>query len=128
MKKDYNQGPEDIVKVPSSSDSPFIGKTPQQCHELLLELRDTTKSDLINRDTFGIMDERSMEDGTVLLVDGKQEYGSVRADFGMAIPALQCWMTGHSTVEEDIDFARETRDNVLRWSTLSGNSSGNNQS
>ena len=127
MDKDYNEGPADVVKMPSSSTSPFIEKTPQQCHALLKEIRNTTKSEKIDPYYFGILDERSMDDGTVLVVNGKDGYGSVRAEFAMAIPAMQCWMTGHSSVEEDIERAQNSQDNVLRWSTLNEDASGNNQ-
>ena len=118
MHKDYNQEPPEPIEQASSSTSPFIGLTPPECYTLLKELHATTKSNFdLNR--FGIMDDRSMEDDTVLIVDPKTEYLSVRVEFALAMTAMFCWETGHSTVQEDIDTARETRDNVLRWGGLS---------
>ena len=113
MHKDYNEGPGEVIDKASSPDSPFIGKTPEECFALLKELQATTKSN-IDLDGFAMMDERSINDDTLLIVNAKDGCASVRAEFAMAITAMMCWMTGHSSVEEDIDTARETEDNVLR--------------
>jgi hypothetical protein len=117
MYKDYNEGPGEVIDKASSPDSPFIGKTPEQCFALLKELQATTKSN-IDLDGFAMMDERSMNDDTLLLVNAKYGCASVRAEFAIAIAAMMCWMTGHSTVDEDIDTARKSEDNVLRCGAL----------
>ena len=126
MNKDYNEYPPEVIEKASSSTSPFIGKTPQECHALLKELHTTTKSEF-DLDYFAIMDERSMYDDTVLIVDATSEYGSVRADFGMAIQAMLVWMVGRSSVEEDNELAEKTQ-NVFSWNSLKVDSTGNNQS
>ena len=47
--------------------SPFIGKTPEKCYQLLLKLREDTESEIMIYQ-FAIIDERSAKDDTILLV------------------------------------------------------------
>ncbi|KAJ4311823.1 hypothetical protein N0V94_007765 [Neodidymelliopsis sp. IMI 364377] len=111
----------------SNPNSPFIGKTPQECHQLLLKLRENTESEIFT-DIFAIMDERSTQDNTVLLVCAERDSGgenevlalpTVRATFKAAPTALMLYETGHSSVEEDAERAAREKDNVFRgtWST-----------
>ena len=106
----------------SDPNSPFIGKTPQECHELLLKLREDTESEIFT-DLFAIMDERSTEDNTVLLVCAERDSGgenevldlaTVRATFKAAPTALMLYETGHSSVGEDAERAAREKDNVYR--------------
>jgi len=53
------------TEADSNPNSPFIGKSPQECHQLLL-LHEDTESEIITG-TFAIMDERSTQDDIVLL-------------------------------------------------------------
>ena len=114
MDKDYNDNPGNVIKEATFPDSPFIGKTTEECFALLKELQGTTKSS-IDLQAFAIMDDRSNDDDTVLIVNADDGCASVRAEFAIAIPAMMCWMTGHSDVEDNIYTARKTEDNVLRW-------------
>ena len=106
----------------SDPNSPFIGKTPQECHQLLLKLRDDTESEIFT-DLFAIMDERSIEDNTVLLVCAERDSGgenevlalaTVRATFKAVPTALMLYETGHSSVGEDAERAAREKDNVFR--------------
>jgi hypothetical protein len=110
----------------SDPSSPFIGKTPQECHQLLLKLRKDTESEIIT-DIFAIMDERSTQDDTVLLVCAEKDLGgenevlampTVRATFQASATALVLYETGHSSVAEDAERAAREKDDVYRgtWS------------
>lgn len=111
----------------SDPNSPFIGKTPQECHRLLLKLRNDTESKIMP-DFFVIMDERSTIDNTILLVTAERDLGgenevlalpTLRATFQASALALMLYETGHSTIEEDAERAAREDDNVFRgqWST-----------
>lgn len=114
------QNDDERMREPVSADSPFIEKTPEECHKLLKELRAKTQSD-IDPYSFAIMDRRSQDDDSVLLVEvTKDGIASVRAEFSLAIPVMSCWMTGHSDIQEDIRRANLRWDAVLRWATLDG--------
>ena len=115
--EDYDKGYLEDVYEASSPDSPFIGKTPEECAALLKELHANTNLHM-NLDAFAMMDERSMDDDTLLVVSAKDGCADVRAEFSMAIATMMCWMTGYLTVYEDIDSARNTKDDVLRWFPL----------
>lgn len=106
-------------------DSPFIGKTPEECYRLLVKLCEDTES-VIQTYQFAIMDERSAQDDTVLLVcyrcdaNGENEtLDTIRATFQASATALKLYMTGHSSVAEDADHAAQESDNVYRgaWSS-----------
>lgn len=125
-----NQCYKEASKTPrdsgSNHDSPFIGLTPPQCHQLLERLNEDTHSSLIF-DIFAIMDERSEQDGTVLLVCAQAEsddseenetlaYPTVRATFKASALALMLYFSGHSSVQEDAECAALEADNVYRGS------------
>lgn len=107
--KKYDEPSLAPVEGPSDPNSPFIGKTPQECHELLLKLCEDTESELLHW-YFMIMDERSMRDDTVLLVraGNDSELSSVRATFETSASALVCYLTGHSSPNTDVYHAAET--------------------
>lgn len=125
---DYYDEPSEVAGEDGSSpNSPFIGKTPQECHQLLWKLRENTESEIFT-DFFAIMDERSTQDNTVLLVCAERDLGgekevlampTVRATFKAAPTALMLYETGHSSVGEDAERAALEKDNVYRgiWST-----------
>lgn len=111
----------------SDPNSLFIGKTPQECHRMLLKLRNDTESKIMP-DFFAIMDERSTIDNTILLVTAERDLGgenevlalpTLRATFQASALALMLYETGHSTIEEDAERAAREDDNVFRgqWST-----------
>ena len=106
--------------------SPFIGKTPDECYRLLIKLRKDTESEIMIYQ-FAIMDERSAQDDTVLLVcyecdeNGENEtLATLRATFQALATALKLYMSGHSTVAEDADRAAQEGDNVYRGAWSSG--------
>ena len=122
----YDEASEAPIDNESSPNSPFIGKTPQECHQLLLKLLEDTKSEIMT-DYFAIMDERSKEDNTVLLVCAERDlenevlaWPTVRATFQASAVALMLYHSGHSSVEEDVERAQREHDNVYRgeWSTF----------
>ena len=122
----YDEASETPVDNESSPNSPFIGKTPQECHQLLLKLLEDTKSEIMT-DYFAIMDERSKEDNTVLLVCAERDlenevlaWPTVRATFQASAVALMLYHSGHSSVGEDVERAQREHDNVYRgeWSTF----------
>lgn len=124
----HDEASEAPREVESDPNSPFIRKTPQECHHLLLKLREDTESEIMT-DYFAIMDERSTQDDTVLLVCAERDLGgenevlalpTVRATFQASATALMLYETGHSSVGEDAERAAREKDNVYRgqWSTL----------
>ncbi|KAG9524255.1 purine and uridine phosphorylase, partial [Aureobasidium melanogenum] len=109
----YNKPSTVPVKAPSNPDSPFISKTPHECAQLLLKLRKDTDSEIIPH-YFIIMDERSLQDDTVLLVTAGIDAPvyTVRATFEASAQAIVLYFTGHRGIEEDIDSAAEEEDGV----------------
>jgi hypothetical protein len=106
-----------IATVPtendSNPDSPFIGESPEECYQLLVKLRKDTKSE-VDIERFVIMDERSTTDDTVLLVNTYLEedlktWGieTLRASIESSGLALVLYETGHSSVGEDADRAKD---------------------
>lgn len=124
----YKEASETPMEVGSDPSSPFIGKTPQECHPLLLKLREDTESEVMT-DFFAIMDKRSTQDDTVLLVCAERNLGgenevlalpTARATFQAPAVALTLYETGHSSVGKDAERAAREKDNVYRgqWSSL----------
>lgn len=116
----YDEASEAPIEDESSPDSPFIGKTPQECHQLLSKLVEDTESEIMTA-YFAIMDERSTKDDTVLLVcaerDDEEEvvsWPTVRATFEVTAVSLKCYHSGHSNVGEDLERAEREHDNVYR--------------
>lgn len=118
----YSEISETPVESGSDPNSPFIGKSPQECHQLLSKLQEDTESD-ITSDFFMIMDERSMQDDTVLLVSvtgerdeetGGRELLTLRATFEVSAKELVLYSIGHWTIEEDAERAADEADNVYR--------------
>jgi hypothetical protein len=106
-------------KLITSPDSPFKGKSPAQCHRLLRQLR-IGKSD-IDHTSFVIMDERSLADDTVLLVNAMDDEGqgsqvrSIRAGFEIVHWRLLGYMDGEFfSMDEDLEAVGRTEDGVLR--------------
>ncbi|KAH0046411.1 hypothetical protein KCU78_g63, partial [Aureobasidium melanogenum] len=110
----YNKPSAVPVKAPSNSDSPFISKTPHECAQLLLELRKDTDSEIIPHYSM-IMDERSLQDDTVLLVTAGIDAPvyTVRATFGASAQAIVLYLAGHRGIEEDIESASQEDDGTL---------------
>jgi hypothetical protein len=97
--------------------SPYIGKIPEECHALLVKLCKDTRSELLTY-YFAIMDERSTQDDTVLLVCAETNEDlplpTLRATFRASGTALMLYHSGHSSVAEDTKRAARERDGVYR--------------
>lgn len=97
----------------SSPNSPFKGKSVKECSALLKQLSEATGAFILNT-TFAIFDERSLEDGSVLLVQTvDDELEAMRA-----VPELVCgkllqYMIGDSEITEDREEAEEEEDGVF---------------
>ena len=101
----------------TSPDSPWKGKSPIECHRLLRESR-LNGSD-IDYCSFVIMDERSLSDDTVLLVNapGEGELGevqSIRVAFEITHWRLSGYSMAMMDMAEDRAVAERTEDGVLR--------------
>ncbi|KAJ6107454.1 hypothetical protein N7523_008777 [Penicillium sp. IBT 18751x] len=90
----YDKASEAPIKDDGSPDSPFIGKTPQECHQLLLKLLEDTESEIMT-DYFAIMDDLSTQDDTVLLVCAERDpenealaWPTIRLNFQASAVAL----------------------------------------
>lgn len=115
----YTEPSEHGYSTPGAASSPFKGQTTDACAMLLQQLR-RNGSD-IDFEIFAIMDDRSLEDDTVLLVeapaleDGSEEFkGEVRAAFEMADVQLRLYSIGDCDVLEDQEKAQDSADGVLR--------------
>jgi hypothetical protein len=104
----------------TASPDTFKGKTEMQCWELLKDHREATGSH-ITINEFVILDERSLEDGTVLLVEGPVDYRkremtkSVRAEFSLAQLHAMSWASIDGNVTEDLASVQShATDGVLR--------------
>ena len=106
-------------KLDTAPDSPFKGKTLAESHQMLRQLRLGTSD--IDHTSFVIMDERSLTDDTVLLVnalDNEGEEGqlrSIRVSFEIVHWRLLGYMDGEFySMDEDLEAVKWTEDGVLR--------------
>jgi hypothetical protein len=118
----YDKVSQTPIEHDSNPQSPYIGKTPEECHTILEKLCADSGSELLTY-YFAIMDERSTQDGTVLLVcaetssdeeDEDLALPTLRATFRASGTALMLYHSGHSSVEEDAERAACERDGVYR--------------
>jgi hypothetical protein len=118
----YDKVSQAPIEHDSNPQSPYIGKTPEQYHAMLVKLCKKTGSDLLTY-YFAIMDERSTQYETVLLVcaemssDEENEdlaLPTLRATFRASGTALMLYHSGHSSVAEDAERAARERDGVYR--------------
>ena len=91
----------------SISNTPFAGKSAEECSAMLHDLVRRTNSN-INFETFAIIDQRSLDDGTVLLVTDSKELRAVQALASVTLSALAI---GHIMIEE---LEKDAEDGVLR--------------
>jgi hypothetical protein len=89
------------TNVPSSTTSPFMGKNAAECYQILEQLASQEGSS-INPEPFAILDERSMQDDTVLLCEaGEEGVRCVRAVFAVTECRLLQYFAADAGVEED---------------------------
>ena len=102
----------------TSPESPFKGKSPAECHQLLRQLR--RKESDIDYCSFVVMDERSLTDDTVLLVnapgEGEEEgdVQTIRVAFEIAHWRLSGYSMAMMDIGEDRKVAEAMEDGVLR--------------
>lgn len=102
-----------------STSAPFAGKTPYECSVLLKQMCEEDPENCFDGDIFAILDEQSLKDGTLLLVEEPEEEDggeahSVRAVFDMAETQMLLWVAGKTTIGEARERALETEDGILR--------------
>lgn len=92
----------------SLTTSPFMGKNASECYEILERLAQQEGSS-INPEPFAILDQRSMQDGTVLLCEaGEDGVRSVRASFAVTENRLLRYFAADAGVDEDREMAAGT--------------------
>jgi hypothetical protein len=90
---------------PSSSTSPFMGKDALECYQILEQLA-SQEGASINPEPFAMLDERSMQDETVLLCEaGEEGVRSVRAAFAVVESRLLRYFAADAGVDEDRETA-----------------------
>lgn len=88
--------------------SPFMGKNAAECYQILEQLAQQEGSS-INPEPFAMLDERSMQDGTVLLCEaGEDGVRSVRAAFAVTENRLLRYFAADAGVDEDREMAAGT--------------------
>jgi hypothetical protein len=100
----------------SDPESPFKGKSTDECSALLTRLAEETGAYTLDA-VFGVYDKRSTQDGSILLVqwdDDKLE--SMRCVPELACTKLLQYMTGDASIAEDREEAEEEEDSVFRLS------------
>jgi hypothetical protein len=98
----------------SLATSPFMRKNASECYGILEQLSQQEGSS-INPEPFAILDERSMQDDTVLLCEvGEDGIRSVRAAFAVAESRLLQYFSADVGVAQDQESAAGTEDGVLR--------------
>ena len=108
------EGPtEKPVKEGSSADSPFIGKTPQECQALLGELQAKSPHLEISTRFFAILDDQS-PDNVLLVDDYEEDFGTVRVAFELGMELLMCYVEALRSIAEDNSTAKWKYDGVLR--------------
>lgn len=99
--------------------APFAGKGSYECSIALKRMSEGPDPSNLDYDMFAVLDERSLEDGSVLLVpepevgDGGEGH-PVRVIFDMLKSQVLMWTAGKTTVIEDRERAKGTVDGILR--------------
>ena len=98
----------------TSPDSAFIGQKAKGCHALLKRLAEQTGSP-VNLLVYAILDERSMKDDTVLVIEVcESEFYGVRMEGSLAISRMFQYDVGDMWIGEDMKEAAEMADGVFR--------------
>jgi hypothetical protein len=104
----------------SSTSAPFANKTPYECSLLLKQMCEEDDENCFDGEIFAILDEQSLKDDTLLLVeepaeeDGGEAH-SVRAVYEMAESQMLLWVAGKTTISEAKERVQEeTTDGILR--------------
>lgn len=86
---------------------------------MLKDILEKNDANCLSDEIFAVLDERSLEDGTLLLVEEPEEEdgeeaSSVRAMFEMCETQMLLWVAGKNTVYEANERVKQTEDGVLR--------------
>lgn len=88
LEKTYTEISE-LPMAASHSPAPFEGKDARECFEVLKKMKADTKSE-INVENFAVLDERSVEDDTVLIVQASGKTGEIETVRGA--PERRIWL------------------------------------
>jgi len=94
-----------VSKIPmeaTTSPAPFEGQKAEECFELLQAFVKDTRSD-VNLEIFAILDERSREDDTVLIVQASERTKDIKTVRGALIKtdmSLENLWVGNLSIEE----------------------------
>jgi hypothetical protein len=102
-----------------STSAPFAGKNAYDCSILLKQMCEEDPENCFHPDIFAMLDEQSLKDGTLLLVEEPEEEDegeaySVRAVYEMAETQMALWVAGKTVVTEAKERAQNTKDGILR--------------
>ncbi|KJX93262.1 hypothetical protein TI39_contig4347g00001 [Zymoseptoria brevis] len=100
----------------SSFDPPFEGQSVKECWQTLSAMTTRTKSDL-DTEMFAILDERSSQDDSALLVlslEGEPEIETVRVDLRNVSSILATWNSKGDNMTELWAEAEQAEDGVCR--------------
>jgi len=106
---------------PSQPDSSFKGKSADECWLLLRAMREAGSD--IDYESFVIIDDRTIQDDTVLVVmkelltdneAAQATNAEVRMSSELASFQLGCWVAGEGDICEDIVKSQRHADGVLR--------------
>ena len=82
---------------------------------MLKDMLEENDANCFGDDMFAVLDERSLEDGTLLLVEENSgEVHSVRAVFELCETQMLLWVAGKNTAYEAKERVENTEDGVLR--------------
>jgi hypothetical protein len=110
----YTEGHLTGHNTSTPSESPFNGQKANGCHALLKRLVENTGSPL-NVHVFAILDERSLKDDTILVIEvWESEFYGVRMEGSLAISRMFQYQIGDTGIDEDMEEAAETKDGVFR--------------
>ncbi|CAD0089627.1 unnamed protein product, partial [Aureobasidium mustum] len=115
----YGVEDEDPNVDTDSTSAPFAEKSAYECWLMLKDMLEKNDANCFSDDIFAVLDERSLEDGTLLLVEEPEEEdggeaSSVRAMFEMCETQMLLWVAGKNTVYEANERVKQTEDGVLR--------------
>jgi len=107
--------------TPSQPNSSFKNKSPDDCWLLLRAMREAGSN--IDHESFVIIDDRTLQDDTVLVVvkdlltedeAAQATNAEVRMPAELAFYRLGCWLAAEGDISEDVVMAQRHADAVLR--------------
>jgi hypothetical protein len=100
---DSYEEPERLPVSEGAVASPFKGKTPLECHHILLEIMNSTSPNL-ECFFFVVMDDQAIEDETVLLVGMVEgQIHTMREEFEIANSKLNALSAGYGAWPDELE-------------------------